>query len=146
MLSNSYGMDIEYIAKFLKTIIIINGISLEKVDEFPHNNSAIVDKITKFITLNIANKILIEDIANHLALSISRISHIFKEETGISILKYINKRRMYLAKEFIRSGDTFIEVASKCGFQDYTSFFRTFKKEYNITPGEYAKTINIFED
>ena len=53
---------------------------------------------------------------------------------------------MYLAKEFIRSGDTFIEVASKCGFQDYTSFFRTFKKEYNITPGEYAKTINIFED
>ena len=53
---------------------------------------------------------------------------------------------MYLAKEFIRSGDTFIEVASKCGFQDYTSFFRTFKKEYNITPGEYAKAINIFED
>ena len=102
--------------------------------------------ILKSLFLNIANKILIEDIANHLALSISRISHIFKEETGISILKYINKRRMYLAKEFIRSGDTFIEVASKCGFQDYTSFFRTFKKEYNITPGEYAKTINIFED
>ena len=127
-------------------VVCYDGISLEKVDEFPHNNSAIVDKITKFITLNIANKILIEDIANHLALSISRISHIFKEETGISILKYINKRRMYLAKEFIRSGDTFIEVASKCGFQDYTSFFRTFKKEYGITPGEYAKAINIFED
>ena len=50
-------MDIEYISKFLKTIIIINGISIEKVDELPHNNSAIVNKITKFITLNIANKI-----------------------------------------------------------------------------------------
>ena len=146
MLSEGYGLDIEYISKFLKTIIIINGISIEKSDELPHNNSAIVNKITKFITLNIANKILIEDIANHLALSVSRVSHIFKEETGISILKYINKRRLYLAKEFIRSGETFIEVASKCGFQDYTSFFRTFKKEYGITPGEYSKTINIFED
>lgn len=146
MLSEGFGMDIEYISKFLKTIIIINGISIEKVDELPHNNSAIVNKITKFITLNIANKILIEDIANHLALSVSRVSHIFKEETGISILKYINKRRLYLAKEFIRSGETFIEVASKCGFQDYTSFFRTFKKEYGITPGEYSKTINLFED
>ena len=146
LFSEGFGMDIEYISKFLKTIIIINGISIEKVDELPHNNSAIVNKITKFITLNIANKILIEDIANHLALSVSRVSHIFKEETGISILKYINKRRLYLAKEFIRSGETFIEVASKCGFQDYTSFFRTFKKEYGITPGEYSKTINLFED
>jgi mannose-6-phosphate isomerase-like protein (cupin superfamily) len=91
MLSEGFGMDIEYISKFLKTIIIINGISIEKSDELAHNNSAIVNKITKFITLNIANKILIEDIANHLALSVSRVSHIFKEETGISILKYINK-------------------------------------------------------
>ena len=59
--------------------------------------------------------------------------------TQEEMTKYINKRRMYLAKEFIRSGDTFIEVATKCGFQDYTSFFRTFKKEYLMTPLEYRK-------
>ena len=51
-----------------------------------------------------------------------------------------------LAKELIRQGETFINIAHKCGFQDYTSFFRAFKKEYNLTPGEYLKAVNLFQN
>ena len=146
MLNNNYGMDLEYIARFIKIIIILNSISNEQDNTYLPNNNLIIDKITEYIDLNIANKILIEDIANHLALSVSRVSHIFKQETGTSILKYINKKRMMLAKELIRQGDQFFNIANKCGFQDYTSFFRAFKKEYNLTPGEYLKAVNLFQD
>ena len=145
MLNDNYGMDLEYISRFIKIIIIFNSISNEENNTYIPNNNIIVDKITEYINLNIANKILIEDIAAYLALSISRVSHIFKEETGISILKYINKKRMMLAKELVRQGEPFINIAHKCGFQDYTSFFRSFKKEYNLTPGEYLKAVNLFQ-
>jgi AraC-like DNA-binding protein len=145
MLNDNYGMDLEYISRFIKIIIILNSISNEENNTYLPNNNMIIERITEYINTNIANKILIEDIASFLALSISRVSHIFKQETGISILKYINKKRLMLAKELIRQGETFINIAHKCGFQDYTSFFRAFKKEYNLTPGEYLKAVNLFQ-
>ena len=55
----------------------------------------------------------------------------------MSILKFINKKRLILAKELIRNGEHLNVVYGLCGFQDNTSFFRAFKKEYNITPRNY---------
>ena len=52
-------------------------------------------------------------------------------------MKYINKKRLAKAKELLKTGDPIINIYHKCGFQDYTSFFRAFKKEYNITPKEF---------
>lgn len=148
MLEDSFGADLIYIQKFLKTIIFLTDASIHFYNEktILTNSNNIVDQISRFINNNISYKIVIEDIAKYLALSTSRISHIFKKETGISILKYINKKRMILAKELIKKGETFINIASQCGFQDYTSFFRTFKKEFGITPGDYSKKIRLFDD
>ena len=147
MLENSFGIDLLYIHRFIKIIITIIDLSIQNnnEDELMYNKNEIINKIIKFINDNLSKKIVIEDISNHLALSISRISHIFKNETGISVLRYINKKRLQLAKELIQKGETFINISIKCGFQDYTSFFRAFKKEFNITPGEYSKFLSLYD-
>ena len=53
------------------------------------------------------------------------------------------------AKELLKTGDPIISIYNKCGFQDYTSFFRAFKKEYGITPKEfqnhYFSSFNVVE-
>ena len=148
MLYDDFGADLFYIQNFIKSLVIISyeSFKIEEEKDLFRNKNTIITKIVDYINNNISQKILLEDIAKHLSLSISRISHIFKEETGIPLLKYINKKRMLLAKELIYKGETFINIANKCGFQDYTSFFRTFKKEFNMTPGDFSKNIRIFTD
>lgn len=142
--SEEYGADAAFNIKFIQTMLFLNDIALNTKNEIQvsHNNK-IVEEILNYINENLERKILIQDISNHLSLSVSRISHIFKEETGISILQFINKKRLMLSKELIRKGEHISTVYNMCGYQDNTSFFRAFKKEYGITPKNYYKNFKL---
>ena len=58
------------------------------------------------------------------------ISHVFKDETGISVHQYILKKRLDACKSAIRSGDKITSVYPVFGFRDYSAFYRAFRKEY----------------
>ena len=137
--SDQYGDDLTFKLRFCQVLIIINKVmmNIHMDSNIVTHKNKIVSEIISYINENITNKILIKDIADKLSLSESRISHIFKQETGLSILKFINKKRLILAKEFIRKGEHLNVIYGLCGFQDNTSFFRSFKKEYGITPKNY---------
>ena len=44
-----------------------------------------------------------------------------------------------LAREMILSGTEITKACMLCGFADYSSFFRAFKKEYGISPKEFKE-------
>ena len=140
--SKEYGDDITYKIRFTQALLIINRMimNINMDGNIVTTTSKIVSEIINYINLNLTNKIFIKDIAKKLSLSESRVSHVFKQETGMSILKYIIKKRLILAKELIRNGEHLNIIYGLCGFQDNTSFFRAFKKEYNITPKNYYLT------
>lgn len=139
LFDQNYGSDLSYNYRFIQTMLLIHSafINAKENELTSSNENIVVNKIIEFINKNLHKKILIKNIADSLALSISRISHIFKEQTGISIIKYINKKRLILSKELLRNGEPLTDIFIKCGFQDYTNFFRCFKKEYGITPKTY---------
>lgn len=144
--SKDFGADLFYNTCFLQCIFTIYG-AINEIKEdvntsIMQNKNTLIVQVVDYIKDNLSNKILIDDIAKHLSISPSRLSHIFKEQTGMSILNFIIKKRMIYAKELIKQGEAFVNIAHKCGMKDYTSFFRSFKKEYGITPKEYAKQVN----
>lgn len=67
------------------------------------------------------------------------IAHIFKEQTGISIHQYTIKKRLSESVEIMRGGADSTTAARLCGFKDYSSFFRAFKKEYGQSPRSYLQ-------
>lgn len=140
-ISEDYGDDLIYNLTFAKTMLLINK-QFEKIEEdyIPNSDDVIISKIIKYIEDNYSRKILLEDIASYLSLSVSRVCHVFKERTGISILQYINKKRLIESKILLRKGLEISTICTECGFQDYTSFFRSFKKEYNMTPKEFINS------
>lgn len=144
-LSTNYGEDLIYNEKFLQTMLLVNIEYLNLIEDnsqITNYENTIVSNTINYISNNISKKISISDISKKLSLSPSRLSHIFKDETGTSILQFIIKKRLILAKELLRKGINLNDISIQCGFQDYTSFFRSFKKEYGITPRNYSADYN----
>lgn len=139
-ISKNYGADLLFNTKIVQAMLMINNqFSTLKEDYISNQDDAIISSIVKYVDDNIKHKILLDNIANYLSLSVSRVCHLFKEKTGLSIMQYINKKRLVMAKALLRKGESIDYAAIESGFQDYTSFFRSFKKEYSITPKTYIK-------
>ena len=65
----------------------------------------------------------------------------FKAATGTTLMKYIKKLRLDMAKQLLdESNDSIINVSKICGFSDVTYFSRCFKLEFGISPSEYLST------
>lgn len=139
-LSKEYGDDILFKAYFAQLLVRMNKeVSfIENEDELNENNN-IIHKARMFAINNLDKKISVSDIASEVGLSVSRLSHLFKEKTGISLLKFLNKKRLTRAKDLLKNGYSITSTANKCGYQDYTSFIRAFTKEYGISPTQYIK-------
>lgn len=69
------------------------------------------------------------------------LMHKFKQETGSTIYDYVIKKRLAMAKILIRKGMPISQIYQECGFNDYSSFERAFKKNIGISPREYSKSI-----
>ena len=68
--------------------------------------------------------------------------HKFKACTGYTLHNYINNKRLIKANELIRNGISMSEAAQQCGFNDYSSFVRAFKRQFGLSPKNYLKQIN----
>ena len=99
--------------------------------------------IFEYINSNITSDLTLENIAAHFFVSKYYISHIFKDNLGISLHQYIIKKRLYGCRSAIAAGEPITTVAEKFGFADYTSFFRAFKKEYGISPKDYREKLKL---
>ena len=62
-------------------------------------------------------KISLADISKAVHLSNDYISHIFKRETGKSVMDYVNERRMLMARNMIEGGEVALtDVAEALGY------------------------------
>lgn len=98
-----------------------------------------VKSIYEYIENNFKDNINIDEIANYLYLNKAYISRLFKKETGLTISSYINMRRIILAKNMLLSGKNPTDVFWMCGFREYTTFYRSFKKYTGISPDTFVK-------
>ena len=103
-------------------------------------HSDMIKRIMDYIRKNYMNKISLNDLAGIMHISVSYLSKIFKEETGMSISGFINSVRVDSAKQFLLDDRvTLIEAAYLSGFEDQSYFTKVFKKLTGQTPGTYRR-------
>lgn len=96
--------------------------------------------IMQYIENHLDVKLTLKIIADEFGMSESTLSRMFKNETGINLMYYINERKMKKALDLLRNDDLMIkDVAIAVGIEDQLYFNKVFKKYYNISPSEFKK-------
>lgn len=102
----------------------------------------LAEKIAMYIKRYFNKKWTIKDLARDLNVSESYVSHLFKAETGYTVMEYLKKYRIEQAKAFMLLSpeeSTIKDCARVCGFESDAHFNRFFKKETGMTPNTYKK-------
>ena len=80
----------------------------------------------------------VEEIAKEAGLSVNRLNDAFKKELGETTGRFLTRKRMEKAKEFLEETDeTVFSIAEKAGYNSASYFSHVFRKTYNISPQEY---------
>lgn len=101
-------------------------------------------EVMHYIDTHIGEKITLNSIATQINMNESYISRLFKSETGMNIIHYINMIKMEKAKELLKEKNMIVkDVAYALGFEEQSYFNRMFNKYFGINPKEYKKCTNI---
>lgn len=95
---------------------------------------------TRYVANNYETQITVHDLVSYLNIDRSYLYRIFKSQAGVSPQDYITDYRLKKASEILKDPQNSIEyTALSCGFSNYQSFIRFFKKRYQLSPSEYRK-------
>lgn len=115
--------------------LILCEMSTKYTDNCNQNTqSELLLAVIGYINQNLNRDISVQTIARANNISVSSLAHIFKKEMNISIYQYIIKKRLILAHRKICDGQLASTVAVECGFNDYSGFYKQYKKTFNCSP------------
>lgn len=145
-ISSKYSKDIELVSNENELIhLSINMI--EEYCEYVHKYSLkqyspTVQKMIHYIHMNLTQEISLEELSKQMNMNVSYISNLFKKETGMTIIYYLNHQRINHAAYLLRNTQYNIsDIAQQVGIYDLNYFSRIFKKYIGSTPTQYRKMI-----
>ncbi|MDD2284960.1 MAG: AraC family transcriptional regulator [Paludibacter sp.] len=99
-------------------------------------------RLEKFLVENISEDLTLNDVCKHMKMSRTLMIKLFKSKKDIGIMEYFRSLKIEQAKKIIREGNHNItEVSELLGYSSIHSFSRHFSKTTNMSPSEYAKSV-----
>ena len=102
-----------------------------------------IKKAQKFIEENFQDKITVDGLADMLSLSRRNLERRFKKATSNTVVEYIQRVKIEVAKMNLESSkDNINEVMYKVGYTDTKAFRNTFKRYTGLSPVQYRMKYN----
>lgn len=139
----TYGADL--LQRNLLTEMMIH---VNKMADMPNDSTAdsktntMVAQVIDYINEYYWEPLSLDLLAERFFVSKYHLSHEFNRQMGTGIYQYIQKKRLLIARQLMLEGQKPSEVYAPCGFGDYASFFRAFKKIYGMSPRDYVQSLN----
>jgi len=104
-----------------------------------------ISKAIRYIHQHYTENISLQAVADHVGLSVSYLSNLFKRELQISFVDYLNRYRIDRAKELLTDTNMkSYDIAVEVGFSpEYTYFSKVFKKVTGVNPNEYRRQVQF---
>lgn len=93
-------------------------------------------EILRYIDDHLDSPLDLPTLAKQFFVSESWITHAFRNRLQISVMQYVNRKRILAAQQMIASGVPPTEAAAKYGFGNYSTFYRHYKRYLHASPNE----------
>ncbi|WP_424767805.1 response regulator [Paenibacillus sp. sgz302251] len=103
-----------------------------------HNARKIVKEAILYVSKHYDKEISLTEVADHVYVTPAHFSKVFKQEMGVTFIKWLNQYRVEEAKKLLKN--TWLktyEIAEKVGYQDYKYFSIIFKKHTGCSPRDF---------
>lgn len=121
--------DAPYLIKAAQLYKILSVLAKEK----PVNSPA--RKIAGYLSRNYSSELSLDALCKEFAFSKNHIIQIFKKEFGQTPIAYLNALRLRIAEQMlIATSESTEAIAIKCGYRNYSHFYRQFVRRYGLSP------------
>lgn len=98
----------------------------------PHNK--LVRAVVEYVSENLTEPLNADVISKHLFISPSYLQNTFSGVMHIGLKQYILQKKIFAARSDMEKGISPGEVCKKYQFNDYTGFYRLYKKHFGSSP------------
>lgn len=102
--------------------------------------SELLSKAISYINDNLHLPLSVSNIAEHLFVSESYLFRMFQKELHQTPKKYIGDKKMFIAQKMLNEGEKPLVVCEKCGFGDYTTFYRNYVAFFGFPPSKNKRS------
>ena len=136
----SFGSDVLCRSLVLQLLVnICRWIKTEKTGVEGIANDRKILNILQYVNENIGNDLSIDGIAEKFFISKYHMMRRFRAETGYTVHSYITNKRLLYARQLLNAGEAATDVCFKCGFNDYSTFSRAYRKMFECSPAGRKK-------
>ena len=102
-----------------------------------------VNKVIMYINDELESNLTVENIAKYFHISTSHLSRIFREHVGITLVEYLNIRRVEESQYYLRhTTKSITSISNQFHFCNQSYFTRIFKKYTGVTPKHFRDKQN----
>lgn len=141
--SREYAADLYSRTLLLQFLIQLNRSFLSDSFRYIETGSSNrkITEILHYINEHLDGDLSIDALSKEFFISRRYLMHIFQQETGYSIGKYVNAKRLFWARDKIRHGMSLTDACFSSGFQHYSTFTRSYYRMFQTTPGTLKKEL-----
>lgn len=136
---NNFGAELQCKSLLTQLLVYINRLAVQEGDYYEAFSSAshLISQVIDYINHHYNENLSLDDLAEQFFVSKYHLSHEFNRQVGTSIYRYIQKKRLQVARQLLSLGGKPNHICSECGFRDYAGFYRAFKSEYGHNPRHF---------
>lgn len=126
----------EFMLLIHKLVQLVQSESAEK--NHPPANKLYCDRAKTYISEHIDKPLTVSEVAEETGISKNYLTNVFSVTEGVSLIEYINRRKLTYMLELIRRYDyTVAQAGEHVGFTDANYISRIFKRYYGMTLTQY---------
>ncbi|WP_348651701.1 helix-turn-helix domain-containing protein [Paenibacillus silviterrae] len=134
------------IEKWFRTRLILPLIGVfrdRSESQYRNLSEELIDLIHRYYDTDLT----LEECASKLHYNTFYLSSVFKKETNMSFSEYLTMYRFNMAKKWLKETDmTVKDIAQKLGYNNPQNFIRSFRKQEDMTPGQYRTKYGTGEE
>lgn len=99
-----------------------------------HMDNDFIMGILIYLNRNLEQNITLDLLSEEFQVSKQYLNRAFRKGVGTTIIDYLLQKRIMYAQQLLINGCSATEAAERAGFQDYSSFYRSYKKKLGHSP------------